>query len=211
MTPDPDDFLECIEAHRNGWDAVDEVLYALCEKHPTHSRLPGVQAKVLLIGRGFATGVERHIYSEKTQGSSISTLVRHLHSHHREADEIVSRLRKIREPLDIEKLEAIVVEHGKFCRLLSKISRKENSLASFASKYLHFHSPTVPIYDSWVCNQAWRMRDKNGLQAFNEPNAAHSGYYWYSLCFWQMYCKLRAVTPKANVRLAEIYLLWLAS
>jgi hypothetical protein len=151
MVLDVNDFRACIEAHRDGWDVVDQILYALCGEYPDHDRLPGVNAKVLLIGRGFATGVERHIYSEGTQGSSIATLVNHLYLNRREVDGIITCLREVREPLDPKKLRAIVSEHGKFCQLISKIARKENSLASFASKYLHFHCPVVPIYDSWAC------------------------------------------------------------
>jgi hypothetical protein len=211
MSLDIDDMRACIEAHRQAWGAVDEVLYGLCREYPFHHLLRGINAKVILIGRSFATGVERHISSDGTQGSSIGKLAEHLHAAHTEVDETIERLATLREPLNPEKLQVIVGEHGRFCRLISKIAREENALASFASKYLHFHCPVVPIYDSWVCKQAWRMRQKAGLRVFDAPAEAHDGYYWYTLCFWQLYSQVRGAIPDVNVRLAEAYLLWLAS
>jgi hypothetical protein len=104
----------------------------------------------------------------------------------------------------------VVSEHGKFCKLLVQISRDGNVPASFASKYLHFHCPVVPIYDSWAYDQAWRRRKRDGLQAFEKPTDAHDDYYWYALCFWQHYSDVRALVPTATVRMAEFYLLWLA-
>jgi hypothetical protein len=211
MPLDIDDLRACIESHCQFWGALDDVLYGLCKKYPFHDDLPGVNAKVILIGRSFATGVERHISSDGTQGSSIEKLAHYLYEARSEVDETIKRLAALREPLNPEMLQLIVSEHGKYCRLISKIAREENALASFASKYLHFHCPVVPIYDSWVSKQAWRMRQKAGLGVFEAPEDAHDGYYWYILCFWQLYSQFRASIPEVNVRLAEAYLLWLAS
>jgi hypothetical protein len=134
----------------------------------------------------------------------------HLHRNSQRVDAIISRLREFKEPLDLQSLSAVASEHGKFCKLLVQISRNRNVPASFASKYLHFHCPVVPIYDWWACDQAWRRRRRAGLQAFKKPAHAHDAYYWYLLCFWQHYSDIRALVPTATVRMAEFYLLWLA-
>ena len=203
-------FRSAVDSHAQDWGVTDRVLYDLCRDQPAHRTLSAINAKALLIGRGFATGIERQIKSSGSQGSSIEQLAAHLHKNCTLVDDIISRLSKLQEPLELESLPVVVSEHGKFCRLLTKISRNGNVPASFASKYLHFHCPVVPIYDSWAYEQAWRMRRREGLVAFEKPDESHDGYYWYSLCFWQVYSGIRALVPTATVRMAEFYLLWLA-
>ncbi len=197
MAPNPrpldaTDFRLAVDSHARDWGVTDAVLYELCRNHPTHGELSAANAKSLLIGRTFATGVERHIKSSGSQGSSIGQLAEHLHTNSKRVDGIISRLRKLKEPLNLQSLSVVVSEHGKFCKLLVQISRNGNVPASFASKYLHFHCPVVPIYDRWAFDQAWRRRRREGLRAIDMPDDAHEGYYWYSLCFWQHYSELRA-------------------
>src|SRR5207247_2398832 len=142
---------------------------------------------------GFATGVERHILSAGTQGSSMGRLASHLFANRTTIAGIITRLSKLAEPLDLQKLVSVVIEHGRFCRMVSRIARG-GALASFTSKYLHFHCPMVPIYDSWVSWQAWRMRQRDGLWAFNQPKGTHADFYSYCMCFWQLYKDLRSQT-----------------
>jgi hypothetical protein len=215
MAPSPqpldvNDFQSAVDSHARDWGVTDCVLYDLCRRHPGHREISAVSAKSLLIGRGFMTGIERHIKSSGSQGSSIAQLAAHLHGNSSVVDGIISRLSKLRQPLDLQSLAIVVRKHGKFCELLAQISRDGNVPASFASKYLHFHCPAVPIYDSWVCKQARRMRRHEGLPAFKKPDGSHDGYYRYSLCFWEVYSCIRARVPATTIRLAEYYLLWLA-
>jgi hypothetical protein len=204
-------FDSAFKAHGEDWGITDDTLYELCRKHSRHHALESVNAKALLIGRGFATGIERHITSSGVQGSSIGQLANHLHTNNAEVDSIIGRLGKLQEPLDVQALSVVVTEHGHFCELLANICRNKNQPASFASKYLHFHCPIVPIYDSWVYQKAWSMRRPEGFPAFDKPDGVHNEYYQYCVCFWQVYSALRALTPKANVRRAEFFLLWLAN
>jgi len=46
------------EQHGN---LLDQTLYDLCKRHPNHTDIGEIAAKLWLIGRGFATGVERQI------------------------------------------------------------------------------------------------------------------------------------------------------
>jgi hypothetical protein len=128
-----------------------------------------------------------------------------------EVDPLIQQVRQLAEPLDLGKLATIVAVHGKFCDLVSRLAHGGKVLVSFASKYLHFHAPVVPIYDSWAWRQAWRMRRKESLESFPQPEGANASYYRYCLCFWQLYSDLRGITDRVSVRLAECYLLWLAS
>jgi hypothetical protein len=203
-------FRSAVDSHAQAWGVTDGVLYDLCRNHQDHGALSAANAKALLIGRTFATGIERHIKSAGSQGSSIGQLASYLYRKSALVDGIIARLRVLKEPLDLQSLPVVVSEHGKFCKLLARICRNGNVPASFASKYLHFHCPVVPIYDRWASDEAWRRRKREGLQTFKKPPDAVDNYYWYSLCFWQHYSAIRALVPTATVRMAEFYLLWLA-
>jgi hypothetical protein len=203
-------FLACAKYHKEQGELIDRILYTLCVNYPDHKAIGEINAKLWLIGRGFATGIERQIRSSGTQGSSLSKLAEHLLRNRTEIDAIIASLRQLSEPLDLDKLPGIVQEHGKFCRILSGIT-KHRKPVSFASKYLHFHSSAVPIFDSWVYGQAWKMRDREKLKAFPMPKGANPDFYWYCLCFWQVYSELRKLRPDVTVRLTECFLMWQAS
>jgi hypothetical protein len=206
-----DKYREMCRYSKRWGNLLDQTLYALCKQHPNHTHIGEITAKLWLIGRGFATGVERQIPSTRKQGGSLWKMVLHLKKHGKSIDEIVRRLKNVHEPLNVEKLRVVLAEHGRFCRIVSRIAREKHSLVSFASKYLDFHAPIVPIYDSWVGLQAWRMRRKETLDWFKRPEGADANYYWYCVCFWQLYSDLRPHDRYVNVRRAEGYLMWLAN
>ena len=124
---DVDHFRSAVEKHEWDWGVTDRALYELCRNNPGHEALSAVSAKALLIGRSFATGIERHIKSSGLQGSSIGQLARHLQKNNAHVDEIINCLREVKEPLDLQSLSAIVSGHGKFCKLLAQISRGGNA------------------------------------------------------------------------------------
>jgi hypothetical protein len=202
-------FIKSSTNYRKQWKLLDNILLSFCRKNLQHTQLDYVSAKVLLIGRGFATGIERHINSEGTQGSSIDKLSNHLVANFREIDRIIDKLVCISEPLTIAKLSEIVKYHGDICRILAKLTRDHHYVTSFVAKYLHFHAPVVPIYDSISYKNAWHYRDKQALESFRKPKGSDENYFYYSLCFWQYYDALRKRFNSCNVRLAEVYLMWL--
>jgi hypothetical protein len=211
MTIDLPEYLASVDYYEKESSLLDRTLYRLCEEHPCHTDIGAVNAKLWLIGRGFSTGVERQIKSSGVPGSSLEKMAVHLRKNGNAVDQIIQDLRQLKEPLDLEKLQSVVAEHGKFCRLASRIAYGNRVLVSFASKYLHFHAPIVPIYDQWADWQAWRMRRKDNLMSFKLPKGGNEAFYWYCLCFWQVYANLRTVSDRVNVRLTECYLMWLAS
>ena len=98
----------------------------------------------------YATGIERQITSDGYQGDSMSKLVKWLVDHAIDVDVLVDKLLALCSPLTSKSLATIIEVHGQFVRVLSGIVRRNETPRSFASKYLHFHCPLVPVYDSVV-------------------------------------------------------------
>ncbi|MCJ7748815.1 MAG: hypothetical protein MUP27_13850 [Desulfobacterales bacterium] len=161
-----------------------------------------------LIGRTLATGIERMIESTGEQGSSLDQLAYHIHKNHKKMDSIFTHLSMIAEPLNSEKLRAIVDEHGRFLKLLAPKMRKGVSPRSFASKYMHFHCPAVPIYDSYASSKLFSYRWNDRYEIFKQPAGADETYYYFILYFWQLYRDLKKSVKTVNVRLLDCYLLW---
>ena len=91
---------------------LDEILYQLCRKYPDHSKKSHIHTKLWIIGRTYATGIERQIKSSGEQGSSLTKLEEHLYKNRKKVDAIFKRLLTISEPLNADKLKMIVREHG---------------------------------------------------------------------------------------------------
>ena len=92
---------------------------------------------------------------------------------------------------------------------MNSLIRKNRTPRSFVSKYMHFHCPSIPIYDS-IANssltQQFRWNDR--YEVIEKPKIADEEFYWYVLRFWQFYRELKAKRPKATVKLADYYLLY---
>ena len=188
---------------------VDEILYELCVKHPHHADHGGVAAKCWIIGRTYATGIERQITSGGKQGDSMSQLVDMLVDQADHVDSLIDHLCPLRHPLTAESLATIIHVHGRFVHLLSGIVRPNETPRAFASKYLHFHCPLVPVYDSVVAKVIPRLVPwHNGLIVFPKPTAAEDKYAWFCYRFWNLYQEARAeVDDHLSVKLLDYYLL----
>lgn len=197
--------------YQNQLSLTDDVLYQLCKKYPEHSNKSSIHAKLWIVGRTYASGIERQGKSTNEQGSSLTILEEHLYKNHKTVDAIFKKLESIKEPLNKEKLKVIVQEHGRFCKMLSLKLRKNRSARSFVSKYMHFHCPAVPIYDSYAntfLRSEYRWSDN--LMEFKMPASADADYYAYVCRFWRLYQDLKATGQEVNVRLADNYLIWMA-
>jgi hypothetical protein len=136
-------------------------------------------------------------------------LCEHVYQHHVQVDEIISRLKEVKEPLDEKKLEIIVREHGRFCHLLAPILRGNRAARSFAAKYLHCHCSAVPIYDSVaVCKLGIVCPWEDRFEVFKRPDDADENYYWFALRFLPFYRAARELRPNVTVRLLDLYLLF---
>lgn len=129
------------------WITYD-TLRSLCRRHPEHTSRNCVAAKVWIIGRTYSTQIERKVKSDGGQGSALHQVVTFMHENCGTIDESIGGLPNYDEmPLDDSLLPNIISAHGALVELL-KVVTGGHAARSFASKYLHFHRPVVPIYDS---------------------------------------------------------------
>jgi hypothetical protein len=204
------DFERSVAEYKKWTRTLDDALYELCRRHPDHRDHAGLAAKCWIVGRTYATGIERQIASGGLQGDSMSKLVGWLLKNSSKADRLIDPLRRLRAPLSATALALIMEVHGGLVQLLSGIVRKDETPRSFAAKYLHFHCPLVPIYDSVVARvMPGMVRWRNDLIVFPKPNGADEEYSWYCYRFWHLYQQAReAVGETVTVKLLDYYLLW---
>lgn len=203
-----EDYIKACEDYEEYGPVLHDILYKLCREHPNHSSNAAILAKLCVIGRGYATGIERQVLSTGKQSDTLMQLIEHFYKNRKSIDTIFKRLSLISGPLTSEKLKLIVREHGRFVKLLSHKLRKNRSARSFASKYMHFHCPSVPIYDSFVnkiLRREYRWNDK--FMEFEIPSDADEEYYAYVCRFWQLYQELKKACKGVNVKLVDNYLM----
>jgi hypothetical protein len=164
------------------------VLYAVCRRHFTHSEIGGVRAKLYLVGRTYATGIERLIRSNDKQGGAMGLLARYLVDNARKLNPLFSELRGIREPLTEAKLKRILKLHACFVEILRKLPqlREKQFPRAFASKYMHFHCPAVPIMDAFADKALRKRVPKKDSQSWI-PAKADRAYAEFLVRFWQLY------------------------
>ena len=195
--------------YNQNWELRNKILYDLCQRHPRHQDFQTINAKLWLIGRTYATGIERMIPSKGDQGSSLMQLSVHIYKNRNKLDSILNRLSSIKEPLNPKKLKIIVNEHGRFSRLLGKILRKNRSARSFASKYLHFHCRAVPLYDSFANEKLRKLsRWDDRWEIFEMPELADEEYFYFVMRFWHLYQQFRKIKKSVTVRHVDCFLLW---
>jgi hypothetical protein len=214
-------YEEARRRYRDEWQLIDRVLYDLCRRRVgPQSERARITATVALIGRTYVTGIERAVKLDKTKPSTgPSRALRELASHLLQEKDtlkgIVGRLKRVREPITDEKLKRIVRGHGEVVELLRPILRRRGrralTLRSFAAKYLHFHAPVVPIFDSYVRRSARRLfsweRRRDGRGSDNDGDDAYHTYV--TALFGRFYQALDRSRQPVNVRLLDYYLLWL--
>ena len=194
------------------WLILDETLYGLCRDNPRHSDIGAVRAKVWIIGRTYATQIERQISSDGSVGNSMDKLARHLHEHHEMVDGIFDKVRNVREPLEDEEKDflSIVAAHGELVSLIQRqrLLRNNNSPHSFVSKYMHFHCPVVPIYDSNAKRALRKLVPwQPSFDSFKPPSKDDEEYRYFVRRFLELYLEVRKVKSDVTVRLLDIFLL----
>jgi hypothetical protein len=63
----------CVDYKQN-WALLNGILYKMCKDYRSHKDLSAINAKVWIIGRAYATGIERMIPSSGAQGDSLGKL-----------------------------------------------------------------------------------------------------------------------------------------
>lgn len=129
------------------WQPLDVVLYDLCQRFPHYADPAGINAKVWIIARTYASGIERSVNSDGSHGSSLNRVAGLLASYSQEVDSLIGRIREAGADLK-GSLRVILRAHAELDHMLRMITRDGRSARSFSSKYLHFHVPAVPLYDA---------------------------------------------------------------
>ncbi len=213
MAFSPEEYRQAVDDYEKGWQATDTALYDLCRRYPNHTDRGGVNAKLWIIGRTYATGIERKIRTNNQQGGSMSKLAECLSKHAIRLDALFSRLRDVQEPLDISKLRTIIDIHGQFIALIQpELRHTHHSPRSFASKYMHFHCRAVPIIDTfadWALRKAARWQKSFWL--FNPATGGDEYYATYVFRFWHLYQEAIAVGVKPKVKHLDYFLLCAAA
>jgi len=205
--PTREDF-DSLVADRYTWRAMDSALYYLCRMKPTgqidrddiiHSSVESV-AKIYgaLIQRDWAMGV---IGDSLTQLAVTGELQRKL-------DQLPV------EPSPTEEAMARSIEiHGWFCDFLhgklgtpAATDRNHRPFRprSFVAKWLHFHRPGVPIYDSRADTALAKMKISRTPLPVDGEQAVDEEYRAFCERLWTFSQSLGPPTP--SVRDLDIYL-----
>lgn len=200
-----DAYEEAEAAYAESWERIDMWLYQLCASSDHSSRVD-VQAKITIVGRTYSAGLERHVVLQDGQDDRLAVAADHLASHGPEIDAWLALLAPATGDLTPGRLADIVQVHGLFTSLIAEISR--TSPRSFASKYLHFHCPDVPVYDGYAT--AALCADfplSPGVRPFARPTGADEEYYSYCCRFWTMYKRAQFNGLKPRLKVLD-FMLW---
>ncbi len=145
MATEPDlaaHLAQAIQSYGASWKPVDGELYALCVRRSSHDDFADVYTKVAMIGRVYEAGVARAWRGTGDPETQVTqTLIEQAYLIRTGLQGLGSR------SFERQTAAEIVELHGHIARAISHRT-KGVFLASFVSKYLHFHCPIVPIYDS---------------------------------------------------------------
>ncbi len=202
-------FEKAVAERNRNWTKTDAILYQMCRDMPRHDSPGETRAKLLIIGRSYATGIERTVRSKGQQGSSVEQLAEYFCRNATLIDGQMDRIRSL-DGSRVEHFREAVDVHGHLVRILTK-KICTRSPRSFVSKYLHFHFPFVPIYDSYAqlaLSRAIPWTDAVE-EAFKSPRSADETYCFFCKRFWTLYEEAASRKPQALVKELDRYLCYL--
>ncbi|MGD0997110.1 MAG: hypothetical protein ABR941_02155 [Thermoleophilia bacterium] len=188
------------------WGAVDEVLHGICERHPGHSDRRAVTAKIALVDRAYSAGLERQVRPNEGE-QAIVKIAAFMLDQASEVDEIIAGLDALHEPLDKTAMTVVVVQHGRLTALLREITANHTAARSFAAKYLHFHRPVVPIYESYAAARLIALVHWDGKQIpFEQPPGSDDPYWDFCARFFRLYDACHQQRLSVTVKELDAYL-----
>jgi hypothetical protein len=187
-------------------DIWNQVLYDLCRQYPTHDNKEALIAKVGIIGRSYASQIERGVKTSVDRPSALDAIADHLWKHRQRVQRIFGAVASLAEPLNPSSAEQIISEHGRFVTLVGGVTRFD--CVSFASKYMHFHCPAVPIYDSRASKALrslvpWRSVDP----PFDFAGPANRKYYRFVIRFLRAHEFVRHKVHDVTVKFLDVCLI----
>lgn len=198
--------------YQETWAMVDEELHDLCHRRG-HERFEDVYTKVVIVNRVYMVGITRVVRAEGLRDGPEAAVARALLGMKDVLTESLQRLTPV-DDLTAVTMSQIVEVHGLVTNNLAAQLQGAN-LRSFVSKYLHFHCPMVPIYDSLAASavtkalsphvHGWtRTRD-----LLERPTHFDGVYYWYAGRFLELWRLVHDVhvRPDASVKMID-HALW---
>ena len=141
---------------------------------------------------------------------AISVIARYFEEHATEVDDVLAGLASLQEPLSADSMARVVQIHGQFVALLLGVTSDGKSPRSFAAKYLHFHYPAVPIYDSYALAGIVHLVrwDASHIPFACPPGGdeVSDGYYQFCVRFWRLLEACRAADLRVSVKSLDTYL-----
>ena len=132
------------------WMLGNNILYKLCSDFPKHTNPEEICAKIWLIGRAYAASIERRKnkkeINDKFYANFIEAFIKFNNTE--EFDKQLNSLKN--KEFDEKTLKKILELHFKLTEFFNNQTKLKKR--SLASKYLHFHIPIFPIYDSRANN-----------------------------------------------------------
>jgi len=132
------------------WMLGNNILYQMCQDHSLHIDPEEIRAKIWLIGRSYAASIERRANKKEINDDFYDYVVNEFIKFNKKTkfDERLNQLRN--KEFNETTLKDILILHKELTKFFKELTGKEKR--SLASKYLHFHVPIFPIYDSRAKN-----------------------------------------------------------
>lgn len=195
--------------YHRGWSLVDQDLHAFC-RHHGHDKFKDVYAKVTMVNRMYLTGLSRPVRTVDPQGRKLdgeAEAARCLVDNHELLKEWVHDLLPLPEG-GRAALRLAVEAHGRLTTALTP--RLGYRPCSFVSKYLHFHCPGVPIYDTRadasikvVTSRLVGQTDANTLA---RPDCADPYYYPHARRFLELWEVAEQSRSDVTVKMLDLAL-----
>ena len=188
-------FVKSALERQSAWDLGNQTLYDLCRKHPDHRSVSVIVAKMWLIGRSYASSIERRRDSWSTKGDDFYLDTVGPRMKRAGIDKWFDAVRELRRPDP----SVVVPVHMQLTDMFREISGLE--MRSLASKYLHFHFPrAVYIYDERAGRAIRLMNPRLRLRvpAFNTYDKTYARFVQGCASFHEELEQLLggAVTPR---------------
>jgi hypothetical protein len=188
----------------------NEILYQMCKASSSHDDFDITRGKIILIGRSYAASLERTPY--KVDGDMYQRVFKAMKNDRDENGMTLdAQLKDFQKIKDKNEQNLSMVSTVLFLNGILKKVVGINKI-SLSSKYLHFHCPLFPIYDS-LSTQALRgLIDIADLNKYPQLKFLHGKNDIYSKHVAKiMYLEDRLACngyPKQTARDIDTFLLW---
>ena len=189
----------------------NKTLYDMCKKYPYHKDESEIIAKVWLIGRSYATPIERNRNNKNISDDFYNDIVAPKFKENNAFDNLLLRIRKLNK-LNEDNTSIILEIHKRVTNFIREITHDDKR--SFVSKYLHFHFPNLFfIYDSRVAGIISSVfRDigcsRKDVDRFTrqltEHDEAYAKFFIKCFYFWK-FCKKEGLS--LNLRQIDSFLI----